>query len=186
MNQLYLFLCFIPSCIFFLRFLMQYTGCDAFNPACKAVSQITRPLLILSAPFAPNKKNICYGAIFWTIILGIIVPFIFWELNGGVTTNDIIPISIINLFFTLWSIIKLFFYLMVIEAILSWIVSLRYWAMFFNKLVSPILNPFEKLIPPIGGISLAFLIAFFALSMLDTYVMPMALQVLLEKIVGFF
>ncbi|HEY2474651.1 MAG TPA: YggT family protein [Candidatus Cybelea sp.] len=57
-------------------------------------------------------------------------------------------------------VVQLYVILLIIYAIVSWIPDLRRgrWAYYLGSLIEPLLNPIRRIIPPIGGIDLAFLV----------------------------
>jgi YggT family protein len=58
---------------------------------------------------------------------------------------------------------------LIIYAVLSWIPSLRgEWTRYLSMLVDPLLNPIRRIIPPVGGLDIAFLVLF----ILVIYVVP--------------
>jgi len=77
----------------------------------------------------------------------------------------------------------LLFWIFVIYMIFSWliafnIVNLRNPAMrqiyeVVRRICDPILNPIRKVIPPIGGLDMAFLVVVLGLSWMRGYLLPM-------------
>ena len=58
---------------------------------------------------------------------------------------------------------------LIIYALLSWVPDLRGpWTRYLAALVDPLLNPIRRIIPPVGGLDIAFLVLFF----LMIYVVP--------------
>jgi YggT family protein len=72
------------------------------------------------------------------------------------------------------TIFKLYLLLLIVYAVLSWIPSLRgRWSDYLAMVVEPVLLPVRRVIPPVGGLDLSFLVVFFVLSMvLNQIVMP--------------
>lgn len=64
------------------------------------------------------------------------------------------------IFFRLYSIVLL------IYAVLSWIPDWRGAQRFFAPFVEPVLAPIRRIIPPLGGLDLAFLVLLLALNYL--------------------
>ena len=79
-------------------------------------------------------------------------------------------------------IISLLIFVMFIYMAFSWliafnIVNLRNPAMaqiytICQRLIEPILTPIRRFVPPMGGLDLAFLVAFLGLTWLNSYVVP--------------
>jgi YggT family protein len=59
--------------------------------------------------------------------------------------------------------------LMLIYAVVSWVPSLRgRWTEYVAMLVEPVLTPMRRIIPPVAGLDLAFLVVLILLSVVDT------------------
>jgi YggT family protein len=57
---------------------------------------------------------------------------------------------------------QLYVIAMCVYALVSWVPSLRgRWTMYLARIIDPALVPIRRVIPPIGGFDLAFLVLFF-------------------------
>lgn len=72
------------------------------------------------------------------------------------------------------NIFKLYLLLLIVYAVLSWVPSLRgRWSDYLAMLVEPVLVPVRRIIPPLGGLDLSFLVVFFVLTIvLNQIVIP--------------
>jgi YggT family protein len=73
---------------------------------------------------------------------------------------------------SLWVVVDWFFkaYLLVmlVYAVISWIPSLRgRWTDYVAMLVEPVLTPVRRIIPPLGGLDLSFLVVIIVLQLVD-------------------
>lgn len=71
-----------------------------------------------------------------------------------------------------WGIVDLVFKLytlaMILYAIVSWIPSIRgRWSDYLAMLVEPVLAPVRRIIPPVGGLDLSFLVVLIILQVVD-------------------
>jgi YggT family protein len=62
-----------------------------------------------------------------------------------------------------WEVVELalrvFWFAMLIYAVVSWIPSLRgRWTVYIARIVEPVLQPVRRIIPPLGGLDLSFLV----------------------------
>jgi YggT family protein len=56
-------------------------------------------------------------------------------------------------------VLQLYILLMLVYALISWVPSLRgRWTEYVAMLVEPVLAPVRRIIPPIGGLDLSFLV----------------------------
>ena len=67
----------------------------------------------------------------------------------------------------LW-VVNIYTMLLFVYAIVSWLPDLRRgrWVYYLAAIIEPVLIPIRRVIPPLGGLDLAFLILFFALQLL--------------------
>ncbi|MBV8491695.1 MAG: YggT family protein [Candidatus Eremiobacteraeota bacterium] len=77
-------------------------------------------------------------------------------MNGFLCIFDQVMIKAVNIYS-----VVLFVY-----AVLSWFPDLRRWQAFLAPLIEPVLNPIRRIIPPMGGLDLAFLVLILVLQVL--------------------
>jgi len=67
----------------------------------------------------------------------------------------------------LW-VVTIYTILLFTYAIVSWFPDLRRgrWVYYLASIIDPVLIPIRRVVPPVGGLDLAFLILFFALQLL--------------------
>jgi len=73
----------------------------------------------------------------------------------------------------LWGLVDLIFkvyiLIMIVYAVLSWVPSLRgRWSDYVAMLVEPVLAPVRRIIPPIGGLDLSFLVLIIVIQLVDS------------------
>jgi YggT family protein len=102
--------------------------------------------------------------------------------------------ALINfVFFILNAILQLLIFAMIASAILSWLVAFDVInlrnafvynvARFLDAVTRPILAPFQKIIPPLGGVDISPIIAILVISGIQRFLLPAA-QVALLNLVG--
>jgi YggT family protein len=63
---------------------------------------------------------------------------------------------------------KVYILIMIVYAVLSWVPSLRgRWSDYVAMLVEPVLVPVRRVIPPIGGLDLSFLVVIIVIQLVD-------------------
>jgi YggT family protein len=69
---------------------------------------------------------------------------------------------------------KVYLLVLLVYAVLSWVPSLRgRWSDYLAMVVEPVLMPVRRIIPPMGGLDLSFIVVFFVISIvLNTIVVP--------------
>ncbi len=68
-------------------------------------------------------------------------------------------------------IFKLYILVMIVYAVVSWIPSIRgRWTDYLAMLVEPVLTPVRRIIPPIGGLDLSFLVVIIVIQLVDSQI----------------
>jgi len=76
----------------------------------------------------------------------------------------------------LW-ILQLFWAAMIAYAVVSWIPSLQgRWSTYVARIVEPVLLPVRRIIPPVGGLDLSFLVVIFLLGIVMGQIPQFAAQ----------
>jgi YggT family protein len=65
-------------------------------------------------------------------------------------------------------ILYLYSIVLIVYAVLSWVPSLRgTWSVYVERMVEPVLSPVRRVIPPVGGLDLSFLIVLIGIQFLS-------------------
>ena len=71
--------------------------------------------------------------------------------------------------------IMVYVVIMLIYAVVSWIPSIRgRWTDYVAMLVEPVLSPVRRVIPPLGGLDLSFLVVIILLQVIDSFIVRTA------------
>ncbi len=74
-------------------------------------------------------------------------------------------------------IFKIYTVVLIIYALLSWLPDLRGpWTRYLAMLVEPLLNPIRRIIPPIGGFDIAFIVLFILVIYVVPWIIAMAIN----------
>ncbi|MBL1294367.1 MAG: YggT family protein [Thiotrichales bacterium] len=152
-----------------LRFIFQAARVDFRNPLSQLIVNVTNP------PLKPLRRVIPgWGGIdFSTIVLMVALTIIKLSLIGLITGQQL-SISWL-LFTTIADLISLLYYLLlgiiIISIIMSWIgqTSQNPMVGLLQQISEPILRPFRRIIPPIGGLDLSPIFAILALQIIKIF-----------------
>lgn len=96
------------------------------------------------------------------------------------------------IFFVLNGLFSLIIWALIISAILSWLVAFNVintrngavWRIMevLDRITAPILEPFRRIIPPVGGLDLSFLIAFLIIQGIQRFLLPAAESALIQLV----
>lgn len=160
----------LAACAFFLRFWMQWARVPFHNPFAQFIVKIT--------DFAVKPLRRVLPGLFgldWASLL----PFFIAELLMVLSVNALMgyPFSIAGaavlpgfLLLALAAALRLTLYIIIgfiiFQAILSWVNPFSPLAPIFYALARPILAPFQKIVPAMGGIDLSPLVALIVIQLL--------------------
>ena len=157
--------------IVLLRFLLQLCRADFFNPVSQFAHRATAPLLLPLRKLFPAWQNFDFAS----LILALLLQWLAIQLTASLNGN-----ALINVFYVLWwgtlgilsMLINIYIYGLLAAIILSWVaphnphpaVSLLW------QLMEPVMAPFRKIVPNLGGRDLSKILVFLVLNMLRIFV----------------
>jgi YggT family protein len=171
-----------------LRFLMQSVRADYYNPVSQFVVKATNPLLIPLRRVIPGLGGHDVAAIALCIALLFLKLLMLQGLGsralsvGGylqviedLPVTSLVILTVIDLVAVFFNI---FFFAIIIQAILSWISPGTYNPVYglISSLTQPILRPVQRFVPPVGGLDLSPLVALIGLQVLKMLIFPPLLQ----------
>ncbi|AGY91357.1 hypothetical protein SPICUR_01690 [Spiribacter curvatus] len=155
-----------------LRFLLQWSRADFYNPLSQFLLRITQPVLQPLRRFIPSWGGIDIAAIVLMIILQIIALSLLMTIAGVTPRVDYLllrtPAELISL------LLNVYLIAIVVRAILSWISPNDYnpATTVLLGLTEPVIRPFRAVLPDLGGIDLSPLAAIVAIQVVKMLVLP--------------
>jgi len=158
--------------IVLLRFILQLVRADFYNPLSQFTVKATQPLLKPLRRFIPSIAGLDTASLVLAVLVQLLLMVVTLSLMGF-NPVSVIPqllvwslIGVTSLFF------KVFFFALIVSVILSWVAPGSYnpGAQLVNQLCEPVLAPFRKLIPNLGGLDISPIFAFIALNLIDMLV----------------
>lgn len=157
--------------IVLLRFVLQLVRADFYNPLSQFTVKATQPLLRPLRRIIPGFGGVDLASLVLAILVQLVMMGLTMLLAYGTTGN---PLQLL-----VWSLIgvtslflKIFFFALIISVILSWVAPGSYnpGAQLVNQLCEPLLAPFRKLLPSLGGLDISPIFAFIAINLIDMLV----------------
>jgi YggT family protein len=152
-----------------LRFLMQVSRVDYYNPICQAIVKVT------DAPVKPLKKilpairGVDFATLFVALVVQLLAVSLVMFLSGGYAFHPVyIAWSLVGL---ISAIFKIYYFSLIVMVIASWIAPYsNHPAMaLVHQLTEPICAPARKLLPPMGGMDFSIILVFVAITLIDSY-----------------
>lgn len=149
------------------RLLLQLTRADFRNPLCQAIVQLTNPLIVPLRRVLPPIGKVDTASVVAVLLVAAIEVAILAALHGAgwpdpLTWLDAVALEIAHTL--LWT----YCYAILIYWLLSFIAPGGYSPMqsVLTSLCEPVLKPFRRIIPPLGGLDLSPLWATIAIQAL--------------------
>lgn len=155
--------------VLLLRFFMRATYVDWRHPVVTFIAKITNPLVAPMNKLIPVRGRWDYAA----LATAFLVQVLFVWLLGWLSDReyDVGLMVIVGITEILNQMLDIMFWLIIIQVILSW-VSQGYNpnTAIIDQMTSPILRPFQRIIPPIAGLDLSPIVAILAIKLVQIVV----------------
>ncbi|MBT8061481.1 MAG: YggT family protein [Xanthomonadales bacterium] len=149
-----------------LRLLLQWVRADFYNPLSQFLVKVTNPLLIPMRRVIPSIGRLDTASVVLAFLLELLGLLIVSAINSlQIAWPQLALLAVTKM---LLAVLWLYFFLILVVVILSWVGSrFRHPIVpLIFQLTGPVLRPFRKFIPPIGGIDLSPLFAMIAIRFL--------------------
>lgn len=152
-----------------LRFLLQASRADYFNPISQSVVKVTQPAV---RPFQSFLGPVMGRFDLATLATGLVIKAVSIVIIlqiAGFGIPSIAGVSIAAVAALANAILKIYFFALIVMIILSWVApnASHPGALLVMQLLEPIMAPVRKVIPPLGMIDLSPIFVFIAISLID-------------------
>jgi YggT family protein len=156
--------------IVILRFLLQLVKADFYNPISRFLVNATH------LPSKPIRKLLPTYRSFdiASLVLALLVQWLVIQLSATINGAGMINV----LFVLSWGaigiislILNIYLYGLLIVIIVSWVApqSRHPILLLLHQLISPVMEPFKRIIPPLGGLDLSPIFMFLVINMLQIF-----------------
>ena len=134
-----------------LRFWLPIMRADFRNPIANGILRITSPLVIPVRRIIPPIGRLDTSTILVAYILEYLLILALLALRG--LRVETLPIAITAILELAILSLNLFFFVILIKIILSWVAPQNYNPMtvLLNSMAEPVLRPFRRIVPAVGG-----------------------------------
>ncbi len=141
--------------VLLLRFWMPWLRADFRNPLAQGILRLTSPLVIPVRRIVPSFGRLDTATVLIAFVIQYLTIFLLLLILGQ--SADIAAIALTALVKLVVLSINLFVYAIFIRIILSWVAQGGYnpATAIIATLTEPVLRPFQRLIPPIGGFDIS-------------------------------
>ncbi|MBP6243267.1 MAG: YggT family protein [Chromatiaceae bacterium] len=155
-----------------LRFLLQLTKADFYNPVSQFVVKVTSPVLMPLRRFIPGFRGMDISSLVLAWLVKTAVLFLVGLLAG---------LGLASIGAVIWSIpalveltIDVFIYAVIVRVVLSWVNPNPSNPMvrLIEKLTDPVMEPVQRRLPAIGGLDLSPIAVTIGLVLLQMLLIP--------------
>ncbi|KAA0010914.1 YggT family protein [Billgrantia pellis] len=152
-----------------LRFLLQASQADYYNPISQSVVKVTQPVVRPFQSFlGPVMGRFDLATLAAAFVLKAVSIVIILQV-AGIGMPPVTQVAIGALAAIANAILKIYFFALIVMIILSWVApnASHPGALLIMQLVEPIMAPVRRVIPPLGMIDLSPIVVFIAISLVD-------------------
>ncbi|WP_104204911.1 YggT family protein [Billgrantia saliphila] len=152
-----------------LRFLLQASQADYYNPISQSVVKVTQPVVRPFQTFlGPVMGRFDLATLAAAFVLKAVSIVIILQV-AGIGMPPVTQVAIGALAAIANAILKIYFFALIVMIILSWVApnASHPGALLVMQLVEPIMAPVRRVIPPLGMIDLSPIVVFIAISLID-------------------
>lgn len=141
--------------LYLLRFWLPWVRADFRNPIAQAILRFTSPLIIPIRRFVPSLGRLDTATVLVTLAMQFLIVFVLLKIVGR--SPDALTIALIAVLELCILSLNLFFFAVLIRIILSWVAPHTYNPVtaIVGAIAEPVLRPFRRIIPPIGGLDIS-------------------------------
>lgn len=141
--------------VLLLRFWLPLLRADFRNPLAQGILRITSPLIVPLRRLLPSIGRIDTSTILVAYVIQYLTILVLLAISGNMVPT--VPILITTLIELAILSLNLFFFVILIKIILSWVAptTYNYATALLTTMAEPVLRPFRRMIPPIGGLDIS-------------------------------
>lgn len=166
--------------VIMLRFLIQASRADFYNPLSQGIVRITDPALRPLRRLIPGFRNFDLSSLVLALAVQVLTIVLIFLLYGASIPGILILLlwSCLGLFSL---ILKIYYFSLIAMVIVSWIApySQHPAITLVHQIVEPICAPARKLLPPMGGMDFSIILVFVFITLIDSFLVIKPLQALL-------
>ncbi len=151
-----------------LRFLLQITKVDYYNPICQAIVKITAVPLAPLQKILPRPANIDFSPLLLAFLVNLAILSAGFFFKGISIGNNFPVILLLSLISLLKAIVDIYFFAVIGAVIISWVAPGSYHPgpQLITQLTEPLFGLARRVIPSIGGLDFSPILIFIVLNII--------------------
>jgi len=149
----------LMTLVLLLRFWLPWFRVDFHNPLARGILQLTSPIVNPLRRVVPSVGRIDSATVLLAFLLQAITLILVRLLAGGTPGARYV---VLGALFGLISLsLRMFMFAIIIRIVLSWVAPLTHNPVtaVLARITEPLLQPFRRMIPPLGGLDISPVIA---------------------------
>ncbi|WOJ92384.1 YggT family protein [Congregibacter variabilis] len=154
--------------IMLMRFILQLSLADFYNPICQFLVRATNPIVVPMRRLIPARGRLDFASLLLAVVIQLLGIAAMLLLNGA----GLPPVSLL----LAWSVIgvigllvKIYFFALLGMIILSWIApgTSNPAAYLMFQITEPVMAPFRKMLPSMGGMDFSPILVFIIINIVQ-------------------
>ena len=161
-----------------LRFLLQVARADFYNPISQTLVRFTNPLVKPLRRLIPGFLGIDVASLVLAVLVKLVMIVCLFMIQTGGVGFDVGRVLLVALLSCLVSILNIYFVAMLATIIISWVAAGSYHpaVVLIHQIAEPVMAPFRRLLPAMGGIDFSPMLAFLAINVVKILFTGLALK----------
>lgn len=155
-----------------LRLVLQLTRADFYNPISQSIVKVTSPIVLPLRKVIPSIGRLDTASLVLAFAVQLLTVVFVVLIKGAVISPA--SYAIYTFAGTLYHLLDLYFWAMLISVILSWVApgANHPGAMLVGQITAPLYRACQRVIPTLGGLDLSPIFIFLAISFLKQVLAP--------------
>lgn len=156
-----------------LRLMLQIARADFYNPVSQFIVKATNPLLMPLRKVIPGIMGVDFASIVLALLVTMAVGQAVYLIAGLGLINPFHLIAWSSIA-VLASIAQLVFWALIIMIVASWVAPQTYnpAVLLIRQLLAPVMAPFQRILPPMGGLDLSPILVLLSLNIITSFLIP--------------
>lgn len=154
--------------IVMLRFILQLVKADFYNPISQGIVKMTSPILVPLRRAIPGLWGLDLAALVLVLAIHLITVSLTTALHGFNPFDNLGILAVYSLLKLVTGFMNVFTFCLVASIVLSFVAPMSNHpaAILVYQIAEPMMAPFRKIIPPMGGIDISPIFVFLALGVI--------------------
>jgi YggT family protein len=152
-----------------LRFLLQVSHADYYNPISQAIAKLTNVPMLAISRVMPKLGKVDLSALLYAVAVKLLVLTLI-ILAAGMAMPNILQLIVLSTVGVVDAILTIYFWAVLASVIISWVAPGSYHPgpQLIQQLTEPLFKLARKVIPSIGGLDLSPILIFLVIQIVQS------------------